>query len=44
METGLNLKLEKHVIFGMINNEKCRFVNWLTVNIKDESSETKIKY
>ena len=34
VETGINLQLEKHtVIFGMINNEKCRFVNWLTINI-----------
>ena len=29
------LQLEKHiVIFGMINNETCRFVNWLIINIK----------
>ena len=35
METGINIQLEKYtVIFGMINNEKCRFVNWLTINIK----------
>ena len=33
--TGINLQLEKHiVIFGMINKIKCRFVNWLTINIK----------
>ena len=35
METGINIQLEKQtVIFGMINNEKCRFVKWLTINIK----------
>ena len=35
METGINIQLENNtVIFGMINNEKCRFVNWLTINIK----------
>ena len=35
VETGIIIQLEKHtVIFGMINNEKCRFVNWLTINIK----------
>ena len=35
METRIILQLEKHtVIFGMINNEKCRYVNWLTINIK----------
>ena len=33
VETGINLQLETF-IFGMINNEKCRFVNWLTINIK----------
>ena len=50
VESRINNQLEKHtVIFGMINNEKCTFVNWLTINIKhydlqDESSETKIKY
>ena len=35
METGINLQLEKHiVIFRMINNEKCRCVNWFIINIK----------
>ena len=29
------LQLEKHIVnFGMINNETCKFVNWLIINIK----------
>ena len=44
VETGINLQLEKHiVIFGMINNENCRFVSWLTINIKHYINRMKVQ-
>jgi hypothetical protein len=34
-KTGINIHFSKDIVmFGMINNEKSNFVNWLTINIK----------